>query len=303
MKNSRRRLEIALLIALFPGLLLGTAAPAAEEVRIEKDVDYLGVERKEKGDLYLPAEVSPGARRPGIVIIHGGGWSGGDKAAARERNIGTTLAQHGYVCLSINYVLSKVGATEVLWPRNLHDCKTAVRWLRKYADRLQLDPERIGAIGGSAGGHLTTMVALTGANDGLDPVGPYGEFSCRVQAAVDLYGPADLVNWQDLSMLGSRKRTAAPELYRAASLATYADKNDPPILIIQGTADKIVDAQQSRDFAAALARAGTPHQLVIVEGGEHGFHLQPKQQDLRPVVLDFFDRHLRTAPISGRQTK
>ena len=271
---------------------LAAVAPAAANVRLEKDVDYLGAGRTEKADLYLPAKVAPGERRPGIVIIHGGGWSGGDKAAARERNIGTTLAQHGYVCLSINYVLSKVGSTEVLWPRNLHDCKTAVRWLRKHAERLQLDKDHIGAIGGSAGGHLTTMVALTGAKDGLDPAGPYGEFSCRVQAAVDLYGPADLLHWQDLSMLGSRKRTAAPELYRAASLATYADKDDPPILIIQGTADKVVNVQQSKDFAAALARAGTPHQLVIVEGGEHGFHLEPKQQDLRPLVLGFFDRNL-----------
>ena len=166
--------------------------PVTESVRIEKDVDYLGAGRTEKADLYLPTKVAPGERRPGIVIIHGGGWSGGDKAAARERNIGTTLAQHGCVCLSVNYVLSKVGATEVLWPRNLHDCKTAVRWLRKHAERLHLDPDHIGAIGGSAGGHLTAMVALTGAKDGLDPAGPYGEFSCRVQAAVDLYGPADL---------------------------------------------------------------------------------------------------------------
>lgn len=276
--------------------LVTAAHPSPATVRIEKDVGYLGADRTEKADLYLPGNIVPGERRPGIVIIHGGGWSSGDKAAARERNIGTTLAQHGYVCLSINYLLSKAGATELLWPRNLHDCKTAVRWLRKHAERLQLDPDQIGTIGGSAGGHLATMVALTGAKDGLDPAAPDGQFSCRVQAAVNLYGPADLVAWQDLSMLGSKKRSAAPKLYRAASLATYADKNDPPVLIIHDTADKVVDVRQSENFAAALARAGTPHQLVIVEGAEHGFHLEPKQQDLRPLVVGFFDQNLQSKP-------
>lgn len=106
------------------------------------------------------------------------------------------MAQHGYVCLSINNVLSKVGATEMLWPQNLHDCKTAVRWLRKHAETLQVDPDHIGTIGGSAGGHLATMVALTGKRDGLDPKEPYGEFSCQVQVAVNLCGPADFVSWR-----------------------------------------------------------------------------------------------------------
>ena len=269
---------------------LAQAAP--EDVRIEKDVDYLGADRQEKADLYLPADVPKGRSCPGVVIIHGGGWSGGDKGAGREINIGTTLAQHGYVCMSINYMLASKDNNAVTWPQNLHDCKTAVRWLRKNAARLQLDPDHIGAIGGSAGGHLTAMLAVTEAKDGLDPKGPYGEFPCRIQAAVDLYGPADLLAWHDISMF-RKKRADAPELYRAASPATYADKNDPPILILHGTADKTVDVQQSKDFAAALAKAGTPHELVIVEDAPHSFHLQPKQQDLRPLVLGFFDKYLK----------
>ena len=272
-----------------------SVAAAADDVRIEKDVDYLGAGRAEKADLYLPADVPKDRRSPGIVIIHGGGWSGGDKAQPREINIGTTLAQHGYVCMSINYVLAAKGSTAVTWPQNLHDCKTAVRWLRKNAGRLQLDPDRIGAIGGSAGGHLTAMLALTEAKDGLNPKGPHGEFPCRIQAAVDLYGPADLMSWHDISMF-RKTRAEAPELYRAASPAIYAGRNDPPILIMHGTADKTVDVQQSKDFADALEKAGAPHELVIVEGAPHTFHLQPKQQDLRPIVLGFFDRYLKKTP-------
>ena len=155
------------------------AAPAG--VVLEKDVPYLAGERSEKADLYLPAKRAAGVRSPAVLIIHGGGWSTGDKGREREFNIGTTLALHGYVGLSINYALSKKGKV-VTWPQNLHDCKTAVRWLRKNADRLHLDPDRIGVIGGSAGGHLASMVAVTGPADGLDPKQPYGEFSARCGA-------------------------------------------------------------------------------------------------------------------------
>ncbi len=146
-----------------------------EGVVIEKDASYLQDERTEKADLYLPAKRGKEVRSPAVLIIHGGGWSSGDKGAEREFNIGTNLALHGYVGMSIDYALSSKG--KATWPQNLHDCKTAVRWLRKNAERLQIDPNRIGVIGGSAGGHLSAMVAVTGPGDGLDPKGPYGDFS------------------------------------------------------------------------------------------------------------------------------
>src|SRR6476646_8959415 len=93
--------------------------PAPEGVVIEQNVSYLAPGRTETADLYLPAKRAKGVRSPAVVIIHGGGWTGGDKAAAREFNIGTTLALNGYVGLSINYVLAtKEKAT---WPHNLHD--------------------------------------------------------------------------------------------------------------------------------------------------------------------------------------
>jgi len=285
-------------LGLVMGTLLatGTVGMGAEGVRLEKDVAYLGPDREEKGDLYLPANVAPGTRCPAVVIIHGGGWSGGDKGAVREINIGTTLAAHGYVGFSINYVLANKG--NPTWPQNLYDCKTAVRWLRKNADRLNIDPEHIGAIGGSAGGHLTAMLAVTGPDAGLDPPGPYGEYSCQIQAAVDLYGPADLMTWpphgKGISMLPAA-REAKPELYRLASPGTHPDKNDPPILILHGTADTTVDVVQSKQLAEVLKQTGTRHELILVEGAPHTFHLQPKQRDLRPVVLGFFERYLRPA--------
>ncbi len=273
----------SLLLVLF----VTAAAPGADAVRIEHDVDYLGAGRAEKADLYLPANPQPGQRFPAVVIIHGGGWAGGDKRAAREINIGTTLAQNGYVGMSINYLLASKDGVDPTWPQNLYDCKTAVRWLRANAERLQVDPEHIGAIGGSAGGHLATMLAITGAD--LDPP---GSGSCRINCAVDLYGPVLWFTQRDISMF-RKSRTEAPELYRQASPLTHVDKNDPPILILHGTADKTVPVADSEALAEALKVAGVEHQLVIIPEAPHTFHLQPKQRDLRPLVLGFFDKHLK----------
>jgi len=282
------RSSIAVLAAI--GIVLSLRLPAATQttVRVEKDVEYLEPGRAEKCDLYLPAPATNGKRFPAVVIIHGGGFTGGDKGAKREQNIGTTLALNGYVGMSINYVLAAPG--KPAWPQNLYDCKTAVRWLRQNGARLNVDPERIGTIGGSAGGHLASMLALTGPDAKLDPKGPYGEYSTRVRCAVDLYGPAELV--RDHSMFPGTY-AEKPELYRQASPVTHATRDDPPMLLLHGTADTTVPVAQSQQLAAALKKAGIQHELIIVEGAPHSFHLEPKQRDLRPTVLGFFDRYLK----------
>ena len=283
-----------LLPLLFATVSLSAQTPdAAPTVR---DVSYLPAQRKEKADLYLPKD--DGRKHPGVLIIHGGGWKGGVKDATREINIGTTLAAHGYVCMSIDYQLDDPASPTICWPQNLHDCKTAVRWMRANAERLQLDVEHIGVIGGSAGGHLSSMVGVTGPESGLDPAGPYGEQSCKVSCVVDMYGPADLANWKDISALRT-SRAKSPDLYKQFSVLTHLDKNDPPFLILHGTADTTVDVAQSKALDAALTQAGIEHHLEIIEGAPHTFHLQPKQKDLRPLVLAFFAKHLKAVGTSA----
>lgn len=266
------------------------------EVAIEKDVAYLGEGRTEKSDLYLPTKVVDADRaarlsqRPGVIIIHGGGWATGDKGAAREINIGTTLASHGYVCMSINYLLQPKEGSRI-WPRNLHDCKTAVRWLRANSNKFQLDTDHIGVIGGSAGGHLALMLGLTDKVSGLDPDGPHAEHSCAVQAVIDLYGPiADTPKWT--ATLVAQDAANAPELTKQVTPLSHIDANDPPVLIIHGTGDTTVDVRDSEVMFEALKKARSKDQLLIVPGAPHSFHLQPKQQDLRPVVLEFLGKHL-----------
>lgn len=278
------------------------AKPAAlstfpTDVRVERSVDYLGADRSEKADVYSPLEIPAGKRLPAVVIIHGGGWNDGVRDDRREINIGSTLARHGYIAMSIDYVLSH-GKYEV-WPTNLYDCKNAVRWLRRNAERLHVNPDRIGVIGGSAGGHLASMVALTGPGDGLEPARPYPGVSDQVSCCVDMYGITDLTIYEPRAAMLGKKLSEAPDLYRAASPMIYVRSNAPPFLILHGTADKTVSPRQSELFAAVLEKAGVEHKLIMIEGAPHSFTLEPPQRDLRPLVLDFFDHNLKESALTA----
>ncbi len=291
-----------------------SAAP--EGVVIERDVPYLPAGRKEKLDLYLPADRPKTVRSPAVVIIHGGGWTGGDKAANREFNIGTTLAKAGYVCASVEYLKEGAGR----WPTNLHDCKNAVRFLRANADRYQVDVDHLGVIGGSAGGHLALMVGYTFGVKELAPDSPYDGVSDKVQCCVDLYGPTDLLTRQSTDADGTpngKPREAGlftdargqnPEKWKLASPVYHVSKGSPPTLILHGTADTTVDREQSVELDRKLAQFGVEHQLILLPGVGHTFDLEqwqrkPLPQDLRPVVVGFFDQHLKPAKRQECQSK
>ena len=260
-------------------------------VHVETNVAYLGTNRAETADLYSPLQMSKDRRLPAVLIIHGGGFNDGDKARPREINIATNLVSQGYVCMSINYQLRKKQG-DVTWPQSVYDAKAAVRWLRKNATALQIDPDRIGVIGCSAGGNLAAMLAQTQPKDGFDLKEPYGEFSSAVNCAVDFYGAVKLMEYHDMKMF-NKTRAEAPELYEKASPVSYAHKQAAPMLIVHGTADKVVPESQSRSLAAVLDSVGAEHQLVIVPDAPHTFNLQPKQRDLRPLVCHFFERYLK----------
>jgi acetyl esterase/lipase len=277
-------------------------------VVFERDVAYLPPDRKEKLDLYLPAGRAKAVRSPAVVIIHGGGWSGGDKSSAREFNIGTTLAKAGYVCASVEYLKEGAGR----WPTNLYDCKNAVRFLRKNAELYQVDAERIGVIGGSAGGHLALMVAYTFGVNELTPTSPYPGISDRVQCCVDLYGTTDLLTRQATEPDGTpngklreaglfpNPRGENPDKWKLASPVFHVSKACPPTLILHGAADTTVDREQSVELDRKLTQLGVTHELILLPGIGHTFDLQqwqrkPLPRDLRPVVIGFFDTHLKPA--------
>jgi len=285
-----------------------TALKAPAGVIIEQDVSYLSPGREEKLDLYLPADRPLSARSPAVVIIHGGGWRSGDKAAGREFNIGTNLAKAGYVCASVNYTLELGNC----WPTDLYDCKNAVRFLRANAWKYHIDPYHIGVIGGSAGGHLALMVAYTSTVPELEPPAPYPGISDKVSAVVDLYGITNLLscmrtgkngvptkqpmlNW---SILKDPKFRNDREAWKLASPYYQATKTSPPTLILHGTADTTVDRNQATELAAKLKELGVEHQIYMLDGIGHTFDLEtwnkkPLPIDVRSIVIAFFDKHLK----------
>ena len=136
--------------------------------------------RKMLADVFLPKGQGP---HPGVLIIHGGGWAKGDKI--KFRSIGLEMTKRGYVSMAIDYRLSG----EAHFPANIHDCHAAVRYLRANAKKYKLDPDRIGVVGGSAGGHLAGLLATTSTVKTLHGNGGNKKFSSRVQAVVVMSGP------------------------------------------------------------------------------------------------------------------
>ena len=300
------KLLVGTLAAFFAsGIFHANAEDAPDEappgVTIERDLAFLEPGRVEKLDLYRPEGSSDEDRLPAVVIIHGGGWVKGDKNGMREYVSGTSLAKAGYVAISINYETAKGKR----WPNNLHDCKNAVRWLRKNAETLGVDPDRIGVIGGSAGGHLALMVAYTGDEPDLSPTTPYPEISDTVSACVNMYGITNLLTRKVAEKDGTptaelkshrlfkETREENPELWKMASPVSYVTENVPPTLTFHGTKDKIVDRDQAKELDAKLRKAGADSTLRMIEKAGHAWPLKTDDFDLTGEMVAFFDKHLK----------
>jgi acetyl esterase/lipase len=253
--------------------------------------------------LDLAMKDDPGeALRPAIVVIHGGGWLEGDKSsfASREHGVPGNIvdfAALGFVAVTINYRLSG----EAPFPAALEDCKCAVRWLRAHAGEYHVDPERIGAYGNSAGGHLALLLGMVGQDAGLEGDGPYLDRSSLVQAAVSDSGPIDLLH-QDRhdrlrrvvrDFLGGPPEGERLTRYRTASPIHHVAPGTPPLLLIYGVSDEQVPVETADEFVLALGRAGVKdvsyYRLAYVDHCPHSLVRIP---GLRPVVEEFFVRTL-----------
>jgi len=261
-----------------------------KDIKVEADVAYLPADRKEKLDIYHPLGVPKGQLAPAVIFFHGGGFNDGDKAKEREITICSDLARAGFLAVSVNYKLRRMQG-QVTWPRNIHDCKLALRWVRDNAARLGIDPNRIAVMGGSAGGAIAALLGYTEPSDGLEPpeAGP-GEPPV-VACVVDLYGVMDLMTYHDMKMF-AKTRAEAPELYKQASPLTYLDKHDPPTFVAHGTVDTVVKIEQSEKLVAKLKELGVPHEYVVIEHAPHSFDLRPLQMDLKPPVFAFLRKYL-----------
>ena len=232
------------------------------------DVPFLGAGRKEKLDLYFPSGDFR-SNRPAVVFIHGGGFTGGDKAEYRSASVSADLCRAGYVVVSCNYVLGPKDKPGV-WPQNIADCRNAVRWVRAHAKELGVNPDKIAVAGGSAGGYLALMVGLS--DDKTGPGGdPTAKHSAKVSAVIDMYGVVSFAKRGKGEVPGT-----SPAEQAAYLPESQCDAQDPAVLILHGTADSTVDIAQSDDMAKALRSAKTPYEYIVVEGAPHTFDLHPK---------------------------
>ncbi len=248
-----------------------------------------------KLDLYFPDHMD--GPWPVAVYIHGGAWQGGDKSGGAGFREVPELLEHGYLVASVNYRL----APQYRFPAMIEDVKCAVRYLRAHAADYNLDPERIGAWGSSAGGHLVALLGVTDPGDGLEGQGDYQDQSSRVQAVVDMFGPADIRLATDavatLERVFGISDPSAP-IFELASPVVYATSDDPPFLILHGTEDPVVPAVHSEALHQALTDAGVASTLILVEGAGHGFArmngpIEPSRAEIADLVVEFFDSILK----------
>lgn len=248
-----------------------------------------------KMDLFFP--VNAKTPTPAAVYVHGGGWTGGDKGGGAGMVDMQELVRRGYLGVSINYRL----APDYQFPAQIEDVKCAIRHLRANAQTYNLNPDKIVAWGGSAGGHLVALLGTSDATAGLEGDGGYPGVSSRVAAVVDLFGPADLSR-----MLGAaagletaRKvfdaRGANDPVLVQASPVTYISRDDPPFLILHGEKDAVVPLKQSEILVEKLKETGIPASLVVVKNAGHGFTpsggaINPSRAALTQMIADFFDK-------------
>jgi acetyl esterase/lipase len=310
------------------GTVVPTSAPVenVSDVRVEKNITYAnpqvdGVVQSLKLDIYIPQGVS--GNMPGLVYIHGGGWMEGSKSSCP----GKTLAKGGYVVACIDYRLVGIDgdcSKDSIFPAAVQDVKSAVRWLRQNARSYSINPDKIGLIGDSSGGHLAVLAGVSkGAKifNNTQNSGP----SDAVQAIVDWYGPVDVTKMEiaftedackvkksELSSTygdvptmgltyawsrflgGGLDDSEVLNRARQASPLSYLDGNDPPILIIQGASDNIVPPEQSQILSDAVKNAGIKTSFISLPGVNHSYGSASNvNKNFSNATLSFFDLYLK----------
>jgi len=271
-----------------------------DDVLLERDLQYSNVGQAVAMDVLRP-KASASSPRPAVVLIHGGGF----RAGRRESYIPAAikLAQRGYVAATITYRL----APRHQYPAALEDAKAAVRFLRANAKRFNLDPEHIGAMGGSAGGHLVLMLGLTESVSDLEGPGPNRDQSSAVQAVANYYGPSDFtqsyqksVDAADVLPLflgGDLNRNR--RYHQQSSPLNWVTPRAAPILSLHGTEDPYVAYEQSLWITERLVAAGVPAELETITGAGHGFRgADADRAEARAFA--WFDKWLKPAPAQRR---
>lgn len=288
---------LASALLFFPALAPGQQAPPRDlpaDARSLIDLAYVpNGHARQKLDLYLPAKPTG----PLVVWIHGGGWRGGSKSQPP----GIKLLAQGVALASVEYRFSQ----DALFPAQIEDCKAAIRWLRAHAAEYGYDPKRIGVWGASAGGHLVSLLGVTGQMRDFD-VGENLDQSSAVQCVIDWFGPSDFPAYDPALPTAAVQRenrgsliaqllggpvSEKMELAKRASPITWVTKDAAPMLIMQGTTDPLVPLDQSQRLADKLKSVGAEVTFEVIEGAGHGGPQFTTPERLT-LMMQFLTRHL-----------
>lgn len=246
-----------------------------DDIELQENIVYGRVgDTRLRLDLYSPPDSDE--PKPGLVLIHGGAWTGGSKSD--YRCYGVSFAEMGYVVASIDYRLLPAAK----YPAQVEDSKCAIRWMRANAADLGVDPDRIVVLGGSAGGHLAMMVGYSSDVAELEGDGGHPDVSSSVSAVIQLYGPVDFTLPTVLENQFSRDVLLAflgssyednPEAYQTSAPIHYIDADDPPTLILHGTIDDVVRIDQADALATKLDELGQTYLYDRLPGWPHGMDM------------------------------
>jgi acetyl esterase/lipase len=303
--KSRRLKMVWVMMALALGILpggtrMGRCEGNAEGVELVQAIQY-GVGDGQPLLLDLAEPKGGGGPYPALVFVHGGGWAAGDRSAYHDLMMG--WVKFGIVCVSVDYRL----APKYRFPAQLEDVKCAVRWVRANAAKYHIDPQRVGAVGGSAGAHLVGMMGTTSGTGKWEGTGGNADRSSAIQMMICHGTPSDLLMAYEHTVTqreqeGTMARGlltgflgGTPEqvktAYLDASPVQHVSKATPPALLLHGADDPLVLLEQAEVFAAALEKAGVPVELVRMEGAGHGgFGKEPEKIFARMTA--FLQRYL-----------
>jgi acetyl esterase/lipase len=287
------RLNELLSVVTVTALVLLAGHACAAEVVFTEGIEYTNPDGQHlQVNLAKPKEAT--GKLPAVICIHGGGFRAGNRD--RWNKTCQQLAERGFVAATVSYRL----APKYQFPAAVHDVKAAVRWLRANANKYHVDPERIGVLGDSAGGHLAQYLGVTGGINRLEGDGGNAEQSSQVQCVVNYYGPSDLTKSYGKSVdaaevlplfLGGDLEHAR-HAHIVASPLNWVTPQAAPTLLIHGTKDTYVAYEQATWIHDRLKAADVAVELLTLEGAGHGF----KDADAaraEAAMLAFFEKQLK----------
>jgi len=256
-----------------------SAGPATipDSVSVEANIPY--DQYKETVLDILQPKAPSKEKRPGVILIHGGGWTGGTKEA-RVEYAALKYVQHGFVVANVEYRLAKAATA----PAAVTDVLKAAQWFHKNAGKYHVDTKRIIVTGDSAGGHLALMVAMTPRSAKLGP-------PAKVAAVVNFYGITDVADqlegphMQKYAVTWVPEQEGRRELAKRVSPMTYVRKDLPPILTLHGDVDKTVPYEHGANLTRELKAVGGDARLITVSGAGHGFPLSTLDEQFEHIFV------------------